>query len=113
MGVMAKTMIVTTTDDLDGSKGAQTVAFTFDGASYEIDLSKKNATALAKALQPYMDAGRKIRGAAAGRKRSAPAAKAASRDLAAVRAWASANGFAVSERGRIAGAVIEAYDAAH
>ena len=79
---MAKTMIVTTTDDIDGSKGAQTVAFTFDGTSYEIDLSKKNATALAKALQPYIDAGRKMRGASgAGRRRSAPAAKAVTRDL--------------------------------
>ena len=114
---MAKTTIVTTTDDIDGSKGAQTVAFTFEGTSYEIDLSKKNATALAKALQPYIDAGRKVRGTSgssgSSRRRSAPAAKAVTRDLAAVRAWAAENGYPVSERGRIAGAVIADYDAAH
>ena len=111
---MAKTTIVTTTDDIDGSKGAQTVAFTFEGTSYEIDLSKKNATALAKALQPYIDAGRKVRGTSgSSRRRPAPAAKAVSRDLAAVRAWAAENGYPVSERGRIAGTVIADYDAAH
>ena len=112
MSNMAKTTIVTTTDDIDGSKGAQTVTFAIGGASYEIDLSKKNAAALANALQPYVDAGRKVRGVPA-RRRSVPTAKAAPRDLAAVRAWAAQNGFAVSERGRIAAAVIEAYDAAN
>ena len=109
---MAKTTIVTMTDDIDGSKGAQTVTFSVDGAAYEIDLAKKNSAALLKALQPYIDAGRKVRGVSAGRRRSAATAKAP-RDLAAVRAWATANGYQVSERGRIASAVFEAYDSAN
>jgi hypothetical protein len=40
--------IVTLTDDLDGSKADRTLAFGYDGGSYEIDLSKKNATAAAQ-----------------------------------------------------------------
>ena len=37
-------------DDLDGSAAAETVSFALDGTSYEIDLSKKNASAFRKAL---------------------------------------------------------------
>jgi hypothetical protein len=49
---MAKTVSVVVTDDLDGSPGAETVAFGFDGHSYEIDLGKKNRARLQKSLQP-------------------------------------------------------------
>jgi hypothetical protein len=38
--------IVELIDDIDGSKAEETIAFSFDGTSYEIDLSKKNARAL-------------------------------------------------------------------
>jgi hypothetical protein len=31
---------VTLTDDLDGSKADRTVSFSYDGVSYEVDLSK-------------------------------------------------------------------------
>ena len=40
---MAHQTSVTLVDDLDGGKAAETVVFGLDGASYEIDLSKKNA----------------------------------------------------------------------
>ena len=56
---MAKTVSVVVTDDLDGSPNAETVAFSFDGQSYEIDLSEKNVTKLQTSLQPFMDAGRR------------------------------------------------------
>ena len=38
---MAKTTIIQITDDLDGSKDAKEVSFSFQGADYTIDLSKK------------------------------------------------------------------------
>lgn len=34
-----KEVIVTLTDDIDGAKAAETVAFGVDGVNYEIDLS--------------------------------------------------------------------------
>jgi hypothetical protein len=105
---MAKTTIVTLTDDLDGSKADRTVAFTWNGASYEIDLSRKNATAFEKTLAPYVDAARKVRGGSARGRSSATRSRT---DLSAVRAWAKANGYDVSERGRIAATVVEAYNA--
>lgn len=109
---MAKTVV--TTDDLDGSPNAETVTFSFDGRSFEIDLSKKSRTALEKALKPYIDAGRTVgsrstRNAATSRGRGR---RSGSVDLAAVRAWAAENGIAVSDRGRISASVLEQYQAA-
>ena len=40
--VMARNVSVVITDDLDGSAGAQTVAFSLDEVSYEIDLAQPN-----------------------------------------------------------------------
>ncbi len=109
---MAKTVV--TTDDIDGSPNAETVTFSFDGRSFEIDLSKKSRTALEKALKPYIDAarpvgGRNTRGGGSTRGRSR---RSSSVDLAAVRAWAAENGIAVSDRGRISASVLEQYQAA-
>lgn len=65
---MAKTVIVKLTDDLDGSAAEETVTFGLDGKSFEIDLSKRNANALRKLLQPYIEQSRHVgRSAARGR----------------------------------------------
>src|ERR1043165_2304356 len=50
--VMAKTVNVIVTDDLDGSEGAKAVLFSFQGTSYEIDLSPGNEAKLAESLAP-------------------------------------------------------------
>ena len=106
---MAKTTVVTLTDDLDGTKADRTVSFGWSGTTYEIDLSKKNATALEKSLAPYLDVARKAnRGATTARRRSSAPAK---NDLAAVRAWAKDNGFEVSDRGRLSSTIVDAYNA--
>jgi hypothetical protein len=106
--------IVTLTDDLDGTKADRTVAFSFEGANYEIELSKRNAGALEKALQPYITAARKVRASATTRSRTAGTGTRNTRsDPADVRAWAKANGITVSERGRVAQTVQDAYEAAH
>jgi Lsr2 len=42
---VTKTVNVVVADDLDGSPGAETVAFGFDGHSYEIELGKQPAAA--------------------------------------------------------------------
>ena len=110
---MARTVVTTTTltDDLDGSTASSTITFGFDGTNYEIDLSKSNAKAFEKAMALYVGHARKVRNTrarSAGRR-----ASARSHDLAEVRAWAASSGYEVSGRGRVAAAVLEAYDAAH
>lgn len=108
---MARNVSVVITDDLDGSAGAETVAFGLDGASYEIDLAQPNQARLAAALAPYIEAGRKVtRGG--GRRSSGPAG-ALRVDRAAVRAWARQSGLEVSERGRISAEIMKQYEAAH
>ncbi len=97
--------------DLDGSQGAETVAFGLDGVSYEIDLAQPNRARLAGALAPFIAAGRRV---GRGSRRPGAGTAAGSRvDRGAVRAWARDAGLAVSERGRISAEVMRQYEAAH
>ncbi|MDN4613615.1 Lsr2 family protein [Leifsonia sp. F6_8S_P_1B] len=107
---MARKVIETILDDIDGSEDASTVFFAFDGRSYEIDLSDENRDRLASALQPFIDAARTTSSLQRSTTGSRPAQQ---RDLNEIREWARNNGFSVSDRGRVAAHVIEAYDAAN
>ncbi len=107
---MAKTVSVLTTDDLDGSADAETVAFSFDGYTYEIDLTTKNRAKLQKSLQPFINAGRRT---VHRRTAKSPRVIGPRTDRAAVRKWAAGQGLKVSERGRISAEVMQKYDAAH
>lgn len=99
-------------DDIDGGAADETVTFALDGTAYEIDLSAKNAAALRDAFAPFVGAGRKAGRSRAGtRQRRAGGGRPA--DLAAVREWARATGYQVSDRGRISAQIQEAYEAAH
>ena len=106
---MAKTASVVITDDLDGSPDAETLAFSFDGQSYEIDLGKEKLARFEKSLQPFMNAGRRT-----AHRRTAKAATGAGPgiDRAAVRTWAAGQGLQVSQRGRISAEVLSKYQAA-
>lgn len=114
---MAREIIENITDDIDGSTDAQPVEFSYAGIDYTLDLGKKNRAALEKALKPYIQAGTKVskrapRGNTRGStRRRRPGSNGT--NLAAVRAWANENGYEVSNRGRIPGAVLEAYQTAH
>jgi hypothetical protein len=111
---MAKQTTTTVTDDIDGSKDATEVAFSYDGADYTIDLGKKNAAAFEKALKPYLDAATKVSRRSSSSRRPRSASSTASRsDLAQVREWAKSQGIEVSERGRVSASVLEQYDAAN
>lgn len=110
---MAQRVEVLLTDDLDGKELAEgkgeTIQFTLDGVSYEIDLSTKNAGALRKALAPYVEAGRRqraTRGARAMRTQVGADAKT-------VKEWARASGYEVNDRGRVPNDVRAAFEAAH
>ena len=92
---MARQVITTLIDDLDGKKADRTVEFSLDGISYTIDLSEANAGKLRKALDPYINAGTRL-GRSSGRvvsRRGAPTRTAGSRDEnRLIREWALANG---------------------
>ena len=115
---VAREVIEKLIDDLDGGEAFETVSFALDGASYEIDLSKKNAAAFRKSLVRYTNAGRRQGGSrSTPRRRATKAAANGSKaqrdfDLAQLREWAGANGVAVPSRGRIPQAVVEEYKAA-
>lgn len=106
---MAQRVHVVLEDDLDGGSANETVMFALDGANYEIDLSTKNAAKLRDALAKYVGAGRR----APARGRRAPTrGRAGASNASAVREWARANGYQVSDRGRVPADVKAAYEAA-
>ena len=115
---MARQVITTLIDDLDGKKADRTVEFSLDGTSYTIDLSDANAGKLRKALDPFINAGTRVGRAFRPRPRAAGAAApgrtAGSRDENRRSASGrSSNGHQISERGRIPQSVSDAYRAAH
>jgi len=104
-------------DDLDGGDADETVAFGLDGENYEIDLSRKNATALRQALADYVSAARSAERAPA--PAAAPPSSNGSRtpyapidreQAAAIRTWARKKGHDVSDRGRIPARLVELYN---
>ena len=109
---MAQKVQVILVDDLDGGSAAETVTFSLDGVSYEIDLSHANAGKLRESLAGWVGHARRT-GGRASRGRRAGSARAGAGSAAAVRAWARAQGRTVSERGRISAEVKAAFDAAH
>ncbi|WP_435209917.1 histone-like nucleoid-structuring protein Lsr2, partial [Micromonospora sp. bgisy143] len=104
---MARKVITVLTDDLDGGKADRTVEFSLDGVAYTIDVSDENAGVLRKALDPYINAGRRIgRGPADNartvRRPGRPTGAGMDREQnRAIREWAVKNGYKISERGRI------------
>jgi hypothetical protein len=107
-------------DDLDGEPAEETIGFALDGVEYEIDVHSDHAQQLREALSPWMDAARRVGGRRGPARRTAAApmngaSNGASNgrvDLNAVRIWARENGYSVSDRGRIAGAVMKEWVAA-
>jgi nucleoid-associated protein Lsr2 len=108
---MAQITEVKLLDDLDGGEAAESVAFSLDGKSYEIDLSEKHAAALRDAFAPFVSSARRAGGAAtASRPRMSARTGRSREETAAIREWATANGLEVSARGRISSTVLEAYE---
>ncbi|SDL99359.1 histone-like nucleoid-structuring protein Lsr2 [Nonomuraea jiangxiensis] len=113
---MAKRIVESFVDDIDGSDAEGTTRFAVDGTSYEIDLSGSNREKLEKALAPFITKARAVRvvRGVRGRRGGVGSARAVSREKSAeIRQWAKAQGLPVSERGRIAATVVEQYEAAH
>ncbi len=105
----------------DEVEGTETVALGLDGSAYEIDVCDAHAAELRDAFAPYVGAARR-----AGRAASAPPSRRTSRSgprstpagsdrerVQAIREWARSQGHVVSDRGRLSGEVLAAYEAAH
>jgi nucleoid-associated protein Lsr2 len=114
---MAKQVITSLIDDIDGKPASQTIEFGLDGVSYSIDLSDRNADKLRAVLHPYIDAGTRVGrvGAGPARRPGRPGLPTrTSRDqTAAIREWAAKAGHEISNRGRIPARIVEAYEVAH
>jgi hypothetical protein len=114
---MAKRVITSLIDDIDGKPATQTIEFGIDGVSYSIDLSDKNADKLRSALHPYIDAGTRVGRVAVGGRRTAGRtglpARTSRDQTAAIREWAAKAGHQISNRGRIPARIVAAYEEAH
>ena len=119
---MAEIFIRQLIDDLDG-KPIDTglgheVTFSYQGASYRIDLRPTNADKIEAAFAPYIKVAEKVLSAGKARSHAPTVTKKlgsgrSAEQLKAIRDWAGKNGFDVGGKGRIKAEVIEAFDAAH
>lgn len=105
---MAKRTQVVLIDDLDGSPAAESVSFAIDGVTYEVDLSADNAARLRESLAAYTAVGTRIGG-----RRRATRKRTGESNANEIRAWAQAQGLAVSARGRVPSDIRQAYENAH
>jgi len=130
---MAKTVIVRAicdrcnTEGQEGVESVEEVHFSYDGYSYGLDLCASHASEFHNTLQGLISASTdRSRVAAPRRTQTASASEGsaamssgrqpARRDkeqIGAIRDWANANGYKVSNRGRIPAEVEAAFNAAH
>jgi hypothetical protein len=109
---MVQKVLVEMVDDIDGEIATQTLPFSLDGVSYEIDLSDDNAAALRGELDRYIAASRRV----GGRKIHLATGQSASdtnmdgQRVHQIREWALKNGYKVSARGRIPLEILDAYE---
>jgi hypothetical protein len=100
-------------DDLDGGEAEGTARFGLDGTDYEIDLSTAHAKALRKAVETYIEAGRKVSSPARriGRGSGGRAVSAGPKP-SEVRDWAKSQGIKVNDRGRVPAELVVKFKAA-
>lgn len=113
---MAKKITVAIIDDVDSESVAEeSIEFSIDGITYEIDLSSRHASKLRSDLRVWVEHARRT----SGRRRSATLTSSRKRSSgdqaqsALIRAWAIKNGTAISARGRIPAEIVDAFHAAN
>lgn len=108
---MARQVIETLVDDIDGSKATETVRFSLASGDFEIDLSALNAEALRRELAPFVSAARKVTNARPGAKVTPKGGGKPKAANAAIREWARLRDLKVGDKGRVPRQVEEAYEA--
>lgn len=113
---MAQKVQLLLVDDIDGGEASETVAFSLDGVSYEIDLTEDNASELRDTLAQWIGHARRVGGRVrrgGSRARAGRVSGDQVHDTGSIRAWARDAGYEVSDRGRISATIIAAYNDAH
>lgn len=108
---MAKRTTTIVIDDLTGAElgdDAVTVTFALEGTAYEIDLAPDTAADLREALEPFIDAARKVGRVGRG---TASTLTAPAGEQSAARAWLLEQGVDVPSRGRLPAELLERYRA--
>jgi hypothetical protein len=111
---MARQIVTTLIDDIDGTEARETIMFGLDGVGYSIDLSDDNAERLREFLADFVTHARKVG-------RMMPRSSRLASDVyrvkprvdreqnQAIRDWARAHGIKVADRGRIPADVVERF----
>jgi hypothetical protein len=109
---MARKVLVSLVDDLDGEAGedVSTITFALDRVNYEIDLNAEHTAALRDALADYVAVARRTGGRI--KRTTGSGVVGRSSDAAAIREWARSQGHELGERGRIPSHIVEAFRAA-
>jgi hypothetical protein len=111
--MVQRVQVLMTCDLEDGEKPAtQTVEFSVDGSSYEIDLCDKHAKQFRDVVAPFIAAGRRQSSRASSGRRGRGSGSADRERTQQIRAWARKKGIKVSERGRLSADIIAKYEAA-
>jgi Lsr2 len=100
---MAQQRIVLLADDIDDTEATATVRFGIDGTEYEIDLNPDHERELREIYAPFVAKARRIKG------NGKSPVRVRDGESADVRAWATAHGYPVKERGRINPDIVKAY----
>jgi hypothetical protein len=96
-------------DDLTGGPADETVQFSLEGTTYELDLSAQHAADLRRRLEPFVQHARRVHR----RGGRAQVRTAASRERSRqIRTWAEQQGLDVAAHGRLPTEVIEQYERA-
>jgi len=103
--------------DLSGETGARTYRVSDGGRQYEVDLTEAEFAEYEAAVARFVAAGRPVAVSAPGRAPvlvsvSSGSARRSPDEVAAIKAWAQANGWDVPQRGRLSAALVEAYQKA-
>ncbi|HTX85228.1 MAG TPA: Lsr2 family protein [Streptosporangiaceae bacterium] len=96
-------------DDLTGGPADETVQFSLEGTTYELDLSTQHAADLRRRLAPFVDRARRVHRRGSRTQVRTAASRERSRQI---RAWAEQQGLDVAAHGRLPTDVIERYEQA-
>lgn len=109
---MAQKVQVILIDDFDGGDATETVRFSLDRGTYEIDLSTKNADSLRETMAPWIAKARRVAADKPTRRSKSSGSSAARKETAEIREWAKKNGHNIGDRGRIPTEIVEEFRAA-
>lgn len=98
--------------DISGEPGAETMVIGLRGEVMEVDLTASERATLEEILAPYIERGRKLGPMTARALAPRRVPESTPEERAAIRRWATAEGYEVAGRGQIPNGVVRAYRAA-